>query len=170
MIDFQVTTGPCLVGPPSHIFSSRESRLLISRMTDLLINLHDKIIPKSKLISSGFNITLPHFEHLNMASCLSHKSQAVIFKLLDSLKNLHQFFLLSPFVALSCLFRFSVSKSDFQVCSASPKVLSHKLLHTFFSSNCQLIVKLLSSTTPDFKFPDKSGPWVQQGIQQLLLL
>ena len=93
-----MTTGPCLeVGPPSHIFSSRESRLLISRMTDLLINLHDKIIPKlSKLISSGFNITLPHFEHLNTASCLSHKSQAVIFKLLDSAKKIYTSFSCFP--------------------------------------------------------------------------
>ena len=78
-----------------------------------------------------------------MASCLSHKSQAVIVKFLDSAEIARQFFSLPHFVALSCLFCFSDSKSDFQVCSPSPKYFTElsqkKMLHTFFSSKFQLI-------------------------------
>ena len=98
-------------------------------------------------------ITLPHFEHLNMASCLSHKSQTVIFKFLGSAKTSQQFSHSPPLVAPSCLFSFSDSKSDFLLCSAS-----HSLLHTFFwhalnrfSSSTQLLQQILN-------FPTKVAP------------
>ena len=105
-----------------------------------------------------------------MASFLSHKSQAVIVKFLDSAEIARQFFSLPHFVALSCLFCFSDSKSDFQVCSPSPKYFTElsqkKMLHTFVSSKFHLISYWYSR----LQFPHKSGPWVEEGIQLLLLL
>ena len=86
-----------------------------------------------------------------MASFLSHKSQAVIVKFLDSAEIPRQFFSLPHFVALSCLFCFSDGKSDFQVCSPSPKYfteLSQKeMLHTFFSSSYSILFPTGSAET-----------------------
>ena len=78
--------------------------------------------------------TLPHFEHLNRASCLTHKSHTVICVWFCSIRAKYScgsFFFCPQFVTLSSLFPFSDNKSDFWACPAS--------------SNCFCVVPFLYS-------------------------